>query len=68
MGDSRLVIEQLKGNFKIRSPKLANIHAKIRVLLMKFTNLNLKWIEREKNKEADQLCNIAYLKYTNRRT
>lgn len=58
--DSKLVIEQLQGNWKIKKEELRVINNDIQKFI-KDNNLNLKytWIAREKNKEADRLSNVA---------
>lgn len=58
--DSKLVIEQLSGNWKIKKPELRVIHDDIWELI---SNSEIKivynWIAREQNKEADRLSNVA---------
>ncbi|MFB0965224.1 MAG: reverse transcriptase-like protein [Patescibacteria group bacterium] len=58
--DSKLVIEQLSGNYKVKNEALKAIHADIRETVsnwggkVKFTH-----VPREKNKDADRLSNVA---------
>lgn len=58
--DSKLVIEQLSWEWKIKKYELKILNSDIIKLI---TNNNIKigfyWISREKNKEADMLANIA---------
>jgi hypothetical protein len=58
--DSNLVISQLSGKWKIKKDELKIINQDI-LNLIKENNLKISfnWIEREKNKEADRLSNIA---------
>lgn len=58
--DSKLVIEQLKGNYKVKNPGLKEIHGNIQILLSNFTgSIEFVHVPREKNKEADRLSNVA---------
>ncbi|MCH2188945.1 reverse transcriptase-like protein [Candidatus Gracilibacteria bacterium] len=58
--DSKLVIEQLSGKWKIKKAELQMIHKDIAECI---ANSGIKivyhWIPREKNKEADRLSNVA---------
>ena len=56
--DSKLVVNQINGIYKIKSKKLAEYAKKIKKFMSK-KNIQLKWIEREKNKEADQLAKLG---------
>jgi ribonuclease HI len=62
-GDSRIVINQLNGVFKIKAPRLLELYHDAKILLSKFQNLKLEWIDRSKNSDADLLSRIAYRKY-----
>ncbi len=58
--DSKLVIEQLKGNYKVKNPGLKEIHSEISKKLAGFTGqIEFVHVPREKNKEADRLSNVA---------
>ncbi len=57
--DSRLVVEQLSGRFKIKSPHLRILIDEIRNLEKKIGEVNYTHIRRELNKDADRLANIA---------
>lgn len=58
--DSKLVVEQLSGNWKIKEPTLKPQWAKVRTLITTdFPNITFKHIPREQNKEADRLVNEA---------
>lgn len=58
--DSKLVIEQLSGNWKIKKPELKVINDDILQLI---SNSKIKivynWIAREQNTHADRLSNVA---------
>jgi ribonuclease HI len=57
--DSQLVVEQLKGNWKIKEPELKKQAQKVRDLLHGFGTVTFTYIPREENKEADRLVNEA---------
>lgn len=57
--DSKLVVEQLMGNWKIKEPTLKPQVAKVRELLKDFGNVRFGYVPRAENKEADRLVNEA---------
>ncbi len=57
--DSKLVVEQLLGHWKIKKQTLKPQIAKIKALLADFGIVHFVHIPREKNKEADRLVNEA---------
>jgi ribonuclease HI len=57
--DSKLVVEQISGNWKIKEPTLKPQAAKVRALLKDFPEHVFKYIPREENSEADRLVNEA---------
>jgi ribonuclease HI len=59
-GDSQLIIRQLSGEYRIKSPRLKRIYDKIQESLKNFEHIEFKWIPREENTEADRLTRIAY--------
>lgn len=63
-GDSELVVKQLKGEYKVKSPLLAPLYKKTRELSSRFASLAFEWVPRERNREADRLTNLAYADYT----
>ena len=60
-GDSKLVIFQLKGKYKVKAERIINLYKQSMDLICKFKNIEFEWIPREKNKEADALSYKAYL-------
>ncbi len=60
-GDSKLVIEQVTGNWKVKSPRLIAIHREICALLLEkpFETITFQHIYRKNNKRADELANEA---------
>ena len=57
--DSKLIVEQLSGNFKILEETLQPLFLEAWNLRLDFQEVNFKLIPREKNKEADALVNEA---------
>ena len=57
--DSKLVVEQIMGNWKIKEPTLKPQVAKVRALLADFPKHHFTYIPRAENAEADQLVNDA---------
>lgn len=62
-GDSKLIINQLTGVYKVKSLRIIELHHAAKKLLQKFTSLRLEWVNRELNQEADRLSRIAYKWY-----
>lgn len=63
-GDSRLIINQLKGKFKTKAPRIIDLYRRASNLITEFSDLKLEWVERSKNQEADTLSRMAYRKYS----
>ena len=57
--DSKLVVEQILGNWKIKEPTLKPQAAKVRALLADFPKYHFVYVPREQNAEADRLVNEA---------
>lgn len=55
--DSELLIKQLKGEYRVKSPGLKPLHDEARKLLSRFKSVKLTHIRRELNGEADRLAN-----------
>ena len=60
VADSRLIIEQLAGRFKIKSPHLKEIFDKIKLLEMKVGAVFYRSVPREENFIADRLANLPF--------
>jgi ribonuclease HI len=56
--DSKLVVEQMSGRWKIKHPDMADLAAQARELLIG-TPVRFEWIPREINTRADKLANLA---------
>lgn len=57
--DSKLVVEQLSGRWKIKEPTLKPQAEKVRKLAERFPSVEFAHIPREENGEADKLANDA---------
>ncbi len=64
-GDSKLVISQLKGTYKLKSARLKPLFIKAKGLLSQMESTELEWIPREFNKRADELSRMAYRQFLN---
>ena len=60
-GDSKLVIEQVSGRWKVKSPNIKPIYLEIKKVLdtKPFDKIIFKHVKRHKNKRADELANQA---------
>ncbi|WP_406198071.1 bifunctional RNase H/acid phosphatase [Kitasatospora sp. NBC_01560] len=56
--DSKLVVEQMSGRWKIKHPDMQPLAAEARTVLPR-SQVKYTWIPREKNKDADRLANEA---------
>jgi len=57
--DSKLVVEQMTGRWKVKHPAMAELHQQARSLASAFGRVSFAWIPREQNKHADRLANEA---------
>lgn len=57
--DSKLVVEQIKGNWRVKEPELRTLHEQARKLLDGLGNWDIAHVDREQNKRADFLANKA---------
>jgi ribonuclease H / adenosylcobalamin/alpha-ribazole phosphatase len=57
--DSKLVVEQMAGRWKVKHPDLAQLHAQARTLAAQFARISYAWVPRERNTHADRLANEA---------
>jgi len=60
--DSQLIVNQLRGEYKVKAKRIIPLYRKVLLLKARFPNIEIVWVPREKNKEADRLTNIAYNK------
>jgi len=57
--DSQLVVEQMNGNYKVKSANIQPIFAEIQRITDQFKGFSIEHIKREQNKMADKLANEA---------
>jgi len=58
-GDSLLIVEQMRGNYKVKNEGLRPLHMKARMLVMQIGNVSFGHVPRDKNKDADRLSNVG---------
>lgn len=64
IGDSQLLIRQLKGEYGVKSNRIKPLYKKLKRLLEELNSEVLfEWVPREENKEADKLSKIAIEEY-----
>lgn len=59
-GDSKLVISQMMGEFKVKAKGIVPLFQKAALLTKKFSDISFQWVPREENREADKLSEEAY--------
>ncbi|HSQ77349.1 MAG TPA: ribonuclease HI family protein [Nitrospirota bacterium] len=57
--DSELMVKQLNGLYKVKNEGLKPLHTRVKELIAKIGRVEVKYIPREQNKEADALANKA---------
>jgi ribonuclease H / adenosylcobalamin/alpha-ribazole phosphatase len=57
--DSKLVVEQVNGRWRVKEARLQPLHRQAKELLDTFSEVGVKHVERERNKGADALANMA---------
>ncbi len=60
--DSQLVVNQLTGDYKVKARRIMSLYKEVLFLKNRFQDIQIKWISRDKNREADKLTNKAYNK------
>jgi ribonuclease HI len=58
--DSQLVVKQLSGEYKVKAKRIISLYRQVLLLKNKFKEVEIVWVPREENKEADRLTNKAY--------
>ena len=58
-GDSQLIVEQMKGNYKVKNEGLKPLYLKARMLVMQIGDVSFEHVRREQNKDADRLSNVG---------
>ncbi len=57
--DSRLLVEQLSGRFRVKNPTLIRLHGEVRAMAGSFRRVAYEHVPREFNKKADRLANAG---------
>jgi probable phosphoglycerate mutase len=57
--DSKLVVEQMSGRWKIKHPDMRPLAIEAQALARQFPRISYQWVPREQNKDADRLANEA---------
>jgi ribonuclease HI len=59
VGDSELIVRQVKGEYKVKDATMKELHAEVRRALAGFDSWTIRHVRREHNAEADRLVNEA---------
>ena len=57
--DSLLLVEQMRGNYKVKNAGLQPLHARARLLAYEIGRVTFEHVRRELNKDADRLSNLG---------
>ena len=57
--DSLLLVQQMRGNYKVKHPGLQPLYAKARLLAHEIGRVTFEHVRRELNADADRLANAA---------
>jgi ribonuclease HI len=58
-GDSLLIVQQMRGNYKVKHEGLKPLYLQAKMLVMQIGNVKFEHVRRELNKEADRLSNVG---------
>jgi len=59
VGDSELLVKQIRGEYKVKSPALLELYQRARKMIGQLDWFSIQHVLREKNMEADRLANAA---------
>jgi ribonuclease HI len=59
VGDSELIVRQVKGEYKVKDATLRELNAQVRLALEAFERWSIRHVRREENADADALVNLA---------
>ena len=59
VGDSKLIVEQVKGNWKVKQEHLRPLHTKAKDALRELPKWSIRHVKRDENTRADELLNEA---------
>jgi|SRR5215468_719255 len=67
VGDSELLVKQIRGQYRVKSPALLELYQRARQMIAQLDWFSIQHVLREKNGEADRLANAAMDKGMGRR-
>jgi ribonuclease HI len=59
VGDSELIVKQVKGEYRVKDAGLQELHGKVRTALRDLERWSIRHVRREHNADADRLVNQA---------
>lgn len=59
VGDSMLIVEQVRGNWKVKQEHLRPLHTKVKDALRDLESWSIRHVKRGENEHADELLNDA---------
>ena len=59
IGDSELIVKQVRGVYKVKNADLKSLHAEAKAALAGFPRWSIRHVRREHNSHADELVNRA---------
>jgi ribonuclease HI len=59
VSDSELLVKQIRGEYKVKSPDLKELYDRATILIRKLQRFSIQHVLREKNRDADRLANWA---------
>lgn len=66
VSDSELLVKQIRGEYKVKSPELKMLYDRAQALIPKLEHFEIRHVLREKNQNADRLANAAMDRGTDR--
>ena len=59
ISDSELLVKQIRGDYKVKSPDLRPLYERARQLSRQLEFFSVEHVRREQNRAADKLANLA---------
>jgi len=60
VGDSELVVKQMKGEYRVRNATLRHYYQKVRDRMARFEEVTFRQVARDNNADADAICNLVF--------
>jgi len=67
VSDSELLVKQIRGEYKVKSPELKQLYERAQEVIGKLEHFEIKHVLRERNQNADRLANAAMDRGTDKR-